>query len=79
MGRTVQLKFVVTSPSDLIEIEALLASVGPVDPADVLLMPEGTSVPDPASVSWVVEACRQRGFRYAHRLHIELFGHTRGT
>ncbi len=78
-GTEVQLKFVVTQAADLTEIESLLGRVGPVNPADVLLMPEGTTNPDPSAIGWVVEACRDRGYRYAHRLHIELFGHARGT
>jgi 7-carboxy-7-deazaguanine synthase len=30
-------------------------------------------------VAWVVEACLERGWRYCHRLHVELFGNRRGT
>lgn len=74
-----QLKFVVTSPADLAEIDALLASITGWSPADVILMPEGVTVPDPASVAWVVETCQTRGWRYGHRLHIQLFGNVRGT
>jgi len=78
-----QLKYVVSTPADLQEVveqvETLSQAVGPISPADVLLMPEGISVPSPDAVRWVVDACLQHGFRYAHRLHIELFGHTRGT
>ncbi|MFT5424452.1 MAG: 7-carboxy-7-deazaguanine synthase [Phycisphaerales bacterium] len=82
-----QLKFVVASPSDLPEIDALLADLSaqspplspPLRPAEVFLMPEGVTVPSPESVRWVVDECTRRGWRYAHRLHIELFGDTRGT
>jgi 7-carboxy-7-deazaguanine synthase len=74
-----QLKFVVRTPADLPEIESLLASLPAVPPADVLLMPEGIAVPTPGSTQWVVETCLSRGWRYAHRLHVELFGHRRGT
>ena len=28
---------------------------------------------------WLVEICKREGFRFCPRLHIELFGHTRGT
>ena len=76
----VQLKFVVTGPADLAEIDAWLSALRcPVHPSDIMLMPEGTDSPDPERIAWVVDACRDRGYRYAHRLHIELFGHTRGT
>lgn len=74
-----QLKFVVSGPGDLAEIEGLLGGLTGWVPADVQLMPEGTSVPDPGRVAWVVEACVARGWRYCHRLHVELFGDRRGT
>jgi len=46
----------------------------------VLLMPEGVEAKTLASrASWLVEACKREGFRFCPRLHIELFGHTRGT
>lgn len=74
-----QLKFVVTGPEDLGEIEALLRRLPPLPPDEVLLMPEGVAPPAPGSTAWIVEACLRRGWRYGHRLHIELFGHRRGT
>jgi 7-carboxy-7-deazaguanine synthase len=74
-----QLKFVVASPADLPEIESVLAGVRGWRPDDVILMPEGVTVPDAASVAWVVDACRQRNWRYGDRLHIRLFGDTMGT
>jgi len=74
-----QLKFVVSSPADLPEIDTLLDSLRGWDSADVMLMPEGVVTPEPESVRWVVEACTERGWRYCSRLHIELFGDTRGT
>lgn len=74
-----QLKFVVASAADVAEIDALLAQLRGVAPSDVMLMPEGTTVPDPSRVRWVVDRCLERGWRYCHRLHVELFGDTRGT
>ena len=29
--------------------------------------------------AWLGEVCKARGYRYAHRLHIELYGNKRGT
>jgi len=29
--------------------------------------------------AWLGELCKARGYRYAHRLHIELYGNRRGT
>lgn len=74
-----QLKFVVSGPGDLVEIEQLLGELSGWAPEDVMLMPEGVRSPDPASVRWVAWACIERGWRYCNRLHIELFGDTRGT
>ncbi len=74
-----QLKFVVSSPGDLPEIECLLARIRGWEPHDIMLMPEGVRVPDAASIKWIVEECLQRGWRYCPRLHIALFGDTRGT
>ena len=42
-------------------------------------MPEGTALPGRARTDAVVRVCMERGWRYCHRLHIELFGDTRGT
>ena len=74
-----QLKFVVTGPADLAEIDAMLEVLHGWRPEQVMLMPEGTSTPDPDAVAWVVRQCLDRGWRYCHRLHVELFGDTRGT
>ena len=75
-----QLKFVVSSENDLVEIKSLLLKL-PKIPADrVLLMPEGIDTQTLASRSpWLVEICKREGFRFCPRLHIELFGHKRGT
>jgi 7-carboxy-7-deazaguanine synthase len=46
----------------------------------ILLMPEGIDSETLASrASWLAEICKREGFRFCPRLHIELFGHTRGT
>jgi 7-carboxy-7-deazaguanine synthase len=83
-----QLKFVVSTESDLVEIQALLAEVSagqpgpPLSiPADqVLLMPEGTDAGTLATRGrWLVDICKATGYRFCPRLHVELFGHTRGT
>ncbi len=74
-----QLKFVVASPSDLAEIESLLAQLRNLAPSDIMLMPEGVKLPTPEHKAWVLGACISRGWRYCNRLHIELFGNTRAT
>ncbi len=74
-----QLKFVVQSPADLPEIEALLARLTGWSPGDVFLMPEGVTVPEAATRQWITRECERRAWRYGPRLHIELFGNRRGT
>ncbi len=75
-----QLKFVVADARDLAEIEAILAQLHRVSPADVLLMPEGTDAATLEGRSgWVAEICKRTGYRFCPRLHIALFGNVRGT
>jgi 7-carboxy-7-deazaguanine synthase len=74
-----QLKFVVREPRDLAEIESLLAGLRGWRDDDVLLMPEGMTPDALASRRWVADECLKRNWRYCPRLHIELYGNTRGT
>ena len=74
-----QLKFVVTSPDDLAEIESMLQEIS-ADRARVVLMAEGT---DAATIreraAWITEICKREGFRYSPRLHIDVWGNRRGV
>lgn len=76
-----QLKFVVGAEGDLAEIEAMIRETGCAVPASkVLLMPEGVTIEAlRARAGWLSELCKQRGYRYAPRLQIELYGNQRGT
>ena len=76
-----QLKFVFTQASDLEEIDALVESLSiPVPPSKILLMPEGIDEGRIAARQQeLVSFCLQRGNRYCDRLHIRLFGNTKGT
>jgi 7-carboxy-7-deazaguanine synthase len=75
-----QLKFVLSQPEDIEEVRAVVDSLRGVDPAKVLLMPQGTTRAElDRRGAWLVELCKQHGFRYCPRLHIELFGNRRGT
>ncbi len=75
-----QVKFVVTNEQDLSEIQSLLEQLNGWQPSDILLMPEGIDVGTLDSrAEWVVEVCKRTGFRYCPRLHVHLYGHTRGT
>ena len=74
-----QLKFVVAAPEDIDEIQSLIEQLQ-ADRSKVILMPEGI---DPASLRqrgvWLAEICKQHGFRFSPRLHVDLYGATRGT
>ncbi len=74
-----QLKFVVAGEGDIPEIESVLAKLSGWEPSDVLLMPEGVVAPPRALMDLVLGECLSHSWRYCPRLHIELFGHTRGT
>jgi 7-carboxy-7-deazaguanine synthase len=48
--------------------------------SQVLLMPEARSLDTMRQrATWLPELCKTRGYRYAHRLHIELWGNKRGV
>jgi len=74
-----QLKFVVTQPEDLAEVRDLTRALD-AEAAKVILMPEGI---DAAVLRergvWLAEICKQEGFRFSPRLHVELWGNRRGT
>jgi 7-carboxy-7-deazaguanine synthase len=74
-----QLKFVVSTPEDLDEIRAILADThGRRD--RVLLMPEGrTPAITQERALWIAELCKQEGFRFSPRLHVDLWGDKRGV
>ena len=74
-----QLKFVVSRPEDLPEIQTIVRQTN-ADRGRVVLMPEGTQ----ADVlrdrgRWLVEIAKNEGFRFSPRLHIELWGNRRGV
>jgi hypothetical protein len=71
-------KFVVVDPGDIDEVCNLVRRYA-IPPERVLLMPEGRASPVLTSRSaWVAEACQQHGFRFTPRLHVLLWGDTRG-
>jgi 7-carboxy-7-deazaguanine synthase len=74
-----QLKFVIARPEDLAEVRQLVADLA-ADPARVILMPEGTdaAVLNERSL-WLVETCKQEGYRFSPRLHVDLWGNRRGV
>jgi len=76
-----QFKFVVSRPEDIEELEHMLGALQREVPKHkVLLMPEARTLETMRErAGWLSEICKARGYRYAHRLHIELWGNARGT
>ena len=72
-------KFVIAEPSDVDEVLALQRRYR-FKPGHVFLMPEGTDSTTIGSRSrWLADLCLTHGFRMSDRLHIHLYGDTRGT
>jgi 7-carboxy-7-deazaguanine synthase len=76
-----QLKFVISQPAQVEEIEGMLKKLGREIPRNkVQLMPEARTLEVMRNrANWLADLCKARGYRYAHRLHIELWGNKRGT
>ncbi|MBV1686583.1 7-carboxy-7-deazaguanine synthase QueE [Novosphingobium sp. G106] len=72
-------KFVVAEPADVDQVVAVQEAHA-IAPARIFLMPEGR---DSATVRtrarWLAQICSDREFNLSDRLHIHLFGDTRGT
>lgn len=72
-------KFVIAAPEDVDEVLALQRAYA-IASARIFLMPEGTdSATLRARGAWLVPLCLEHGYRLSDRLHIHLFGDTRGT
>jgi len=79
-GYDYQLKFVVERREDFSEIRQILDQLRNVDPARVLIMAQGvTQRALNQKAQWIVALCKENGFSYTPRLHIQLFGNRRGT
>jgi 7-carboxy-7-deazaguanine synthase len=74
-----QLKFVIETPTDVSEARDLVGSLV-ADPERVILMPEGT---EPLRLReralWLAEICKEEGYRFSPRLHVDLWGSRRGV
>ena len=74
-----QVKFVVDTPEDLAEIQALQTEVD-IPAETILLMPQGTT---PAVLrqkqEWLVDLCKENGYRYSPRVHVDIWGDKRGV
>jgi 7-carboxy-7-deazaguanine synthase len=76
-----QLKFVVNPEGgdDFVEIERILTEMG-ANRENVLLMAEGTDAETlHRRQRMLVDVCLRQGYRLTPRLHVDLFGNTRGT
>lgn len=72
-------KFVIAEPADADEVAAL-AERHAIASERIFLMPEGTdSATLRARSAWLATLCLERGWRLTDRLHIHLYGDTRGT
>ena len=72
-------KFVVATPGDIDEVLALAATYA-IPRERLFVMPEGTDSETLRARSiWLAEACIAAGMRLSDRLHIHLYGDTRGT
>jgi 7-carboxy-7-deazaguanine synthase len=80
MGRyPYQLKFVIEKPGDMEEVRMLLADLR-ADRERVILMPEGTDREQLRERGvWLAEICKEQGFRFSPRLHVDLYGNRRGV
>jgi len=78
-GYNCQLKFVVSSESDLAEVEDVLSQLDTVAREDVMLMPMAATQQEYRLCGQqVAQWCIERGFRFGPRLHIEFWGCKRG-
>ncbi|MBX3118963.1 MAG: 7-carboxy-7-deazaguanine synthase QueE [Fimbriimonadaceae bacterium] len=82
-GYSYQLKFVVNPDEglgDLDEIEAVLATLHEEARQHTMLMAEGTSAETlTRREALLLPICQERSYRISPRMHIHLFGNTRGT
>lgn len=76
---TCQVKFVVDSPEDLIEIQSLQTMIG-IPSETIMLMPQG-KIPQVLNKKqeWLVELCKENGYRYSPRMHVDIWGEKRGV
>lgn len=80
MRSSTTFKFVVTSPSDIEEIQDYYVKSLGISPCQIILMPEGVNEQQLAEKrKWVFNVCKEKGYRYGDRIHIIIFGQKRGV
>lgn len=74
-----QLKFVVSNPEDMDEINSVV-SLTNADKRKVYLMPEGINhLQLQEKREWLANICIEQGYTYCERLHIVIYGDKRGV
>ena len=72
-------KFVIQTAEDLTEVQQLENDYA-IPKAKILLMPEGrTEASLQQKRLWLADICRDQGYRFSDRLHIQLWGSKRGV
>ena len=72
-------KFVIATSTDVAQVRELAAHHH-IPPDKIILMPEGIDSETLRSrLEWLAPMCMESGYRLGDRLHIHLFGDTRGT
>jgi 7-carboxy-7-deazaguanine synthase len=74
-----QWKFVIQSQADLEEVEDLEVQFK-LDNQQIYLMPEGRTQKEVSQKSrWLAEVCKENGWRFSPRLHVDIWGDERGV
>jgi organic radical activating enzyme len=72
-------KFVISSPSDLNEVEQIMVSID-LPREKVYLMSEAQTKEELTQRgNWLIELCKEKKFNYTNRLHIQMHGNMRGV
>ena len=75
-----QLKFVYSGEDSVKEIKEILSKMPYVNEENVMLMPEGTTNHQLSNISQeCVSVCIREGWQFCDRLHIRIWGDTRGV
>jgi 7-carboxy-7-deazaguanine synthase len=74
-----QVKFVIQDIQDIQEVQALAEQI-PLPIETIILMPQGVEINEINERQlWLAEVCKQTGYRYSPRLHLNIWGDKRAT
>jgi 7-carboxy-7-deazaguanine synthase len=74
-----QVKFVINDIQDIQEVRELAEQI-PIPKETIVLMPQGIEINEiQEREKWLVEVCKETGYRYSPRLHLNIWGNQRGT